>query len=81
MPNSNWADDVQKFLGQDYELDKLWQEHQEAANSLEDLEKIKWLNSEQEFERKRLQKLKLASKDRMVAIVRDLQESVAAAGQ
>lgn len=76
MSEASWTDRVRPFLGQNYELDRLWKEHEEFEAKLAELDRIKWPTPEQDFERKRMQKEKLAGKDRMLAIV----ESQAAAG-
>lgn len=69
MTDSAWKARVQPHLGSDYELDRLWKEHEGLEGALADLDRVKWLTAEQEAERKRLQKEKLAGKDRMIAIV------------
>jgi len=69
MSERPWAERVKPHLGRQYELDKLWQEHEQYEAELAELEKVKWPTNEQEFERRRLQKAKLAGKDRMLAIV------------
>lgn len=69
MPDRSWTKEVEPYLGSDYELDKLWAEHAELEAKLAALDKKKWLSPEEDMERKRLQKEKLAGKDRMLAIV------------
>ena len=72
MPGRSWVETVKPYLGHHYELDRLWRKHAELEARLAELDRIKWLTPEQEFERKRLQKEKLAGKDRMLAIAREL---------
>jgi len=52
------------------ELKKLWEEHLEYKRKIGDLDGRPYLTAEQEIERKRLQKYKLAGKDRIEEIVR-----------
>jgi len=47
----------------------LYEEHQSLKHKLEELRAKHYLTSEEEFEEKRMRKLKLASKDRMMAIL------------
>jgi len=47
----------------------LYEEHQSLKRKLEELRTKQYLTSEEEFEEMRLRKLKLASKDRMMAIL------------
>ncbi len=69
MTETVWKSRVQPHLGNHYELDRLWQEHEELERQLAEFDRSKWLSAEQELERKKLQKEKLAGKDRMLAIV------------
>jgi uncharacterized protein YdcH (DUF465 family) len=52
------------------EYRKWEQEHESLAQALETFEVHRYLTPEQEVERKRVQKLKLAAKDRMMEIIR-----------
>ena len=72
MTETVWKSRVQPHLGNHYELDRLWREHEELEGQLAELDRNKWLSAEQEVERKRLQKEKLAGKDRMLAIVDEI---------
>ena len=45
-------------------------EHESLEQTLESFETYRYLTPEQEVERKRVQKLKLAAKDRMMELVR-----------
>lgn len=76
MTDSAWKARVRPHLGSNYELDRLWKEHEALEQALAELDQIKWLSAEQEAERKRLQKQKLAGKDRMIAIVDRLSAKV-----
>ncbi|OGW40379.1 MAG: hypothetical protein A2010_18930 [Nitrospirae bacterium GWD2_57_9] len=50
---------------------KKWEEeHRQLENSLMTFESHRYLTPEEEVERKRIQKLKLAAKDRMMEIIR-----------
>jgi hypothetical protein len=51
------------------ELRSLYGEHQDLKKKLDTLNHKHYLTPEEEVERKRLQKLKLAGKDRMMAIL------------
>lgn len=53
------------------ELRKLVKEHQEFEAQLEELNKRLYLSDEQSRERKRIQKLKLAGRDRIEQILRE----------
>jgi hypothetical protein len=62
-------DVIRQHLDHDNELRALYQEHQSLKRKLEELRTKQYLTSEEEFEEMRLRKLKLASKDRMMAIL------------
>ena len=51
------------------EFKKLFDEHSELKNRVDDLNKLKFLNPEQEIEKKNIQKLKLKNKDLMEKII------------
>ena len=51
------------------ELKKLWEEHLEYKEKISELDRRAYLTSEQTVERKRLQKYKLAGKDRIEEIL------------
>jgi len=55
------------------EFCRLIEEHQQYENQLATYNDLRFMTSEQEVERKRLQKLKLQGKDRMLAILRQSQ--------
>ncbi len=52
------------------EFQKWEQEHRKLEDSLMNFESHRYLTPEEEVERKRIQKLKLAAKDRMMEIIR-----------
>lgn len=54
------------------EFQKWEQEHRKLEDTLTGYESHRYLTPEEEMERKRIQKLKLAAKDRMQEIVRRL---------
>jgi len=60
---------IRQHLDQDQELRSLYVEHQELKRKLEEFRHKHYLTTEEAIEEKRIQKLKLASKDRMMAIL------------
>jgi len=56
-------------LNHDEELRGLYTEHQELKQKLEVFRNKLYLTNEEEVEEKRIRKLKLAQKDRMMAIL------------
>ena len=79
MSGTAWKDTVAPFLGADYELDKLWQEHEDLERQLAEIDGIRWLTPDQETRRRELQRRKLYGKDRMLARVQALNGDTAAA--
>jgi uncharacterized protein YdcH (DUF465 family) len=61
---------VTKLRIEDSEYQKWEQEHKKLENTLISFETHRYLTPEEEVERKRIQKLKLAAKDRMMEIIR-----------
>ena len=57
------------------EFCRLLEEHQQYEDQLAAYNDLRFMTSEQEVERKRLQKLKLQGKDRMLTILRQYQTS------
>ncbi len=57
------------LVGNDPELKEKWDEHVALEHQLNDLQKRLHLSTEEEVEKKRLQKLKLAGKDRIMEIL------------
>ncbi|MDO8433657.1 MAG: hypothetical protein Q7S58_14725 [Candidatus Binatus sp.] len=60
---------IRRHLDQDQELKSLYTEHQGLKRKLEEFRHKHYLTTEEAIEEKRIQKLKLASKDRMMAIL------------
>jgi uncharacterized protein len=61
---------VEKLRVENTEFQKWEQEHRQLENTLMSFEAHRYLSPEEEVERKRIQKLKLAAKDRMMEIIR-----------
>jgi uncharacterized protein YdcH (DUF465 family) len=60
-----------KLLAGNEVFQRLWAEHQRYEAQLAELDRLHHLLPEQELERKRIQKLKLAGKDRMALLMRE----------
>jgi uncharacterized protein len=60
---------IQQLVAHDDELKALYLEHQELKQKLEAFRNKLYLTPEQELEKKRIQKLKLASKDRLMEVL------------
>ncbi len=60
---------IEALVATDTELKGLWEQHLGFERELEELDGRVHLNRDEEFERKRLQKLKLAGKDRIAGIL------------
>jgi uncharacterized protein YdcH (DUF465 family) len=56
-------------MNHDEELRSIYTQHQELKQKLEVFRNKLYLTNEEEIEEKRIRKLKLASKDRMMAIL------------
>ncbi len=63
---------IQENLEQNPELAKLWSEHLELEKKLEEMNQRIYLSTEEQLERKQLQKLKLAGRDRIEQILAEL---------
>jgi uncharacterized protein len=61
---------VTRLRTENSEYQKWEQEHRKLENSLTLFETHRYLTPEEEIERKRIQKLKLAAKDKMMEIIR-----------
>lgn len=59
-----------KLRTENAEFQQLEREHKKLDSELMSFETHVYLSPEEEFERRRLQKLKLAAKDRMVEMIR-----------
>lgn len=60
---------IRELVDTDQELAELWHRHLELEAQLENMNQRVYLTSEEQVERKRLQKIKLAGRDRMDAIL------------
>ncbi len=60
---------IQKYSPGDAELKRCMEEHEMYERKLEEFNRRLYLTPEEELERKKLQKLKLAGRDRMEAIL------------
>jgi uncharacterized protein YdcH (DUF465 family) len=60
---------VQKYISSDAELKRDMDEHEEFERRLAELNRHLYLTPEEEVERKKIQKLKLAGRDRIEAIL------------
>ena len=60
---------IQKFISGDPELKRRIDEHEEYESKLAELNRRLHLTPEEEVERKRIQKLKLAGRDRIEVIL------------
>ena len=65
---------ILQHVAHDEELKALYFEHQEFKRRLDDFRHKVYLTAEEDLEKKRIQKLKLASKDRMMAILSRYQQ-------
>ncbi|HUA36525.1 MAG TPA: hypothetical protein VMA09_23165 [Candidatus Binataceae bacterium] len=69
---------IRQHLTHDDELKRLYEEHLALKRKLEDYRHKAHLTNDEEIEEKRIQKLKLASKDRMMEILHRYQAAEAA---
>ncbi len=60
---------IQKYISSDPELRRQMDEHEEFERQLADWNRRLYLTPEEEIEKKRIQKLKLAGRDRIEAIL------------
>lgn len=60
---------IVSLLDRDPELKQYYEEHQELEKKLDEYQHKLHLSSEEEVEKKRLQKMKLAGKDKMMEIL------------
>jgi uncharacterized protein YdcH (DUF465 family) len=61
--------EIERLVGSDEELARLWEEHLAYESRIEELARRRYLTSSESAERARLKKLKLAGKDRIAAIL------------
>ena len=60
---------LERAINENPEFKKLFDEHSALKNKVDDLNKLKFLNPDQEIEKKKIQKLKLKNKDLMDKII------------
>ena len=60
---------IQKYISSDPELKRYMEAHEEYERKLADWNRRLYLTPEEEVEKKRIQKLKLAGRDRIEAIL------------
>lgn len=65
---------IQSLVDRDPELKRYYDEHIQLEKRLAQMNHKGFLNSEEELERKRLQKVKLAGKDRIMEILTKYRE-------
>lgn len=61
---------IRKLIPKDKELKRLWDEHLDYEEKLDQLNKRRYLSTEEEMRRKEIQKIKLHGKDRIEEILR-----------
>jgi hypothetical protein len=62
---------TKKLLSENKDYQRLWVQHQQYEQQLADLDRLHHLLPDQELQRRTIQKLKLAGKDKMAAIERE----------
>jgi len=60
---------IRSLIDQDDELKRYYEEHLELERQLETLQHKHYLTPEEDLEKKRIQKIKLAGKDRIMEIL------------
>jgi len=65
---------ITELLDQDEELAGLWSDHLQFEKQLEEMNNRPYLTDVEQVERKRLQKLKLAGRDKIEAILSEHRE-------
>jgi len=71
VPMNIEAPVAERLLAENEGFRRLWAQHQRYEQQLADLDRLHHLLPDQELERRTIQKLKLAGKDKMAAIVRE----------
>ena len=66
---------IERYIQQDNELKKHVEDHRKLEAALEDYNKRIYLTPQEELEKKKMQKLKLASKDRIFLILAKYRKS------
>ena len=60
---------VEKICRENKEFKKLWENHYELKEKIQEFERMKYLTPEEELERKKLKKVKLKEKDLIMQMV------------
>ncbi len=66
---------IEKLLKENEEFKKISEEHHQLDGLLTEIDKKVYLTPEEEIERKKLQKQKLAKKDRLAEMIRDFKQA------
>jgi uncharacterized protein YdcH (DUF465 family) len=66
---------IEKLLKDNEEFKKVSEEHHQLDGLLTEIDKKVYLTPEEEIERKKLQKQKLAKKDKMAEMIRDFKQT------
>ena len=66
---------IRRLIPKNKELKSLWDEHLEYEEKLDQLNKRRYLSTEEELRRRELQKLKLKGKDKIAEILRTYRDS------
>jgi uncharacterized protein YdcH (DUF465 family) len=66
---------IEKLLKDNEEFKKVSEEHHQLDGLLTEIDKKVYLTPEEEIERKKLQKQKLAKKDKMAEMIRDFRQT------
>lgn len=69
---------IEHYRGGDAILGQLWEEHVTLERQLSKLENKPFLSAEEQLERNRIKKLKLAGRDKMEVILTHYRESIQA---
>ena len=70
IPEGYNEDLIEQATNENKEFRSLYLEHLELEKKLSELNKSKFLTTERDIEKKRLQKIKLSGKDRMAKILK-----------
>jgi len=67
---------VEALKRENQEFKKLSEEHRNLDHLIVEIDKRVYLTTEEEIERKKIQKLKLAKKDRMAVLIREYKKGL-----
>lgn len=67
---------IKELVTQNEEVKKLWEEHQGYEKILNEFNTKPVLSAEEEMEKKRIQKLKLAGKDRLYKFIQEYRKKL-----